>query len=73
MEGVKNQIDFYFVHSYQCVPVSDENVLATCDHGGKFVASVAKGSVVGMQYHPEKSQPAGLRILQNFAEWNGKC
>ena len=73
MEGVKDHIDFYFVHSYQCVPVSHENVLASCDHGGKFVASVAKGSVVGMQFHPEKSQPAGLRILQNFAEWDGKC
>ncbi|MDB2615898.1 imidazole glycerol phosphate synthase subunit HisH [Luminiphilus sp.] len=73
MAGVKDHIDFYFVHSYRCVPTADEDVLASCEHGGKFVASVAKGSVVGMQFHPEKSQPAGLKILQNFAEWNGKC
>jgi imidazole glycerol-phosphate synthase subunit HisH len=73
MHGVKDHIDFYFVHSYQCIPESEENILATCDHGGRFVASVTKGCVVGMQFHPEKSQPAGLRLLQNFADWDGLC
>jgi glutamine amidotransferase len=73
MDGVKGHIDFYFVHSYQCIPKYEDHILATCDQGGLFVASVAQGSVVGMQYHPEKSQPAGLRILHNFADWDGKC
>jgi len=73
MDGVKDHIDFYFVHSFECIPEFDEDVLATCDHGGDFVASVARGSVIGMQYHPEKSQPAGLRLLQNFVDWNGVC
>jgi glutamine amidotransferase len=73
MNGVKEHIDFYFVHSYACLPEFNENILATCDHGGSFAATVVKDSLIGMQFHPEKSQPAGLRILQNFAEWDGAC
>lgn len=73
MLGIKDHIDFYFVHSFACIPDYTENILATCDHGGAFTASVVKDSLIGMQFHPEKSQPAGLRILQNFAEWDGAC
>ncbi len=72
-QGVKEHIDFYFVHSYQCVPALDENVLARCDYGGEFVAAVGKANVVGVQFHPEKSQDMGLKILENFAEWDGTC
>ena len=73
MEGIKDYIDFYFVHSYECIPASQENILSHSDHGGRFVASVCNGSVIGMQFHPEKSQPAGLTILQNFSDWKGLC
>tara|TARA_E500000331_G_scaffold358610_1_gene427479 strand:- start:12871 stop:13488 length:618 start_codon:yes stop_codon:yes gene_type:complete len=73
MDGIKDHIDFYFVHSYECIPDSSRDILATCDHGGSFVATVAKKSLIGMQFHPEKSQPAGLRILQNFSSWDGLC
>ena len=73
MEGIKDYIDFYFVHSYECIPASQENILSYSDHGGRFVASVCNGSVIGMQFHPEKSQPAGLTILQNFSDWKGLC
>lgn len=72
-DGVKKHVDFYFVHSYQCVPMLEETVLARCDYGGEFVAAVGKANVVGVQFHPEKSQDMGLKILENFAQWNGSC
>jgi glutamine amidotransferase len=71
--GVKPNVDVYFVHSFHCVPKSATDVIARCDFGEMFVAAVARGNVAGMQYHPEKSQPAGMRMLENFANWDGKC
>ncbi len=68
---VKNHVDVYFVHSYHCVPREQGDVVARCSHGGDWVASVARGCVAGVQFHPEKSQPAGLQILDNFSCWNG--
>lgn len=72
-DGVKPAVDFYFVHSYHCIPSSPENILATCDYGGEFVAGVVHNNIIGLQFHPEKSQPGGLRILDNFAQWDGSC
>jgi glutamine amidotransferase len=71
--GVKRKVDVYFVHSFHCVLRDDDDIIARCDFGGEFVAAVACGNVAGMQFHPEKSQPAGLRILENFAQWDGTC
>jgi glutamine amidotransferase len=72
-DGVKETVDFYFVHSYRCVPEADESVLAYCDYGLKFASAVAKKNVIGVQFHPEKSQDAGLRVLINFSKWDGSC
>lgn len=72
-EGVKPHVDLYFVHSYQCVVENSGDVLAKCDYGGEFVAAIARENVAGVQFHPEKSQPSGLRILENFAAWDGGC
>lgn len=57
--------DFYFVHSYwyDCAP---EHVLATCPSYGGIVAAVQRGHLMGVQFHPEKSQKAGFRLLRNF-------
>lgn len=62
----------YFVHSYamQCESASD--VLATADYGGQFAAVVGRDNMIGTQFHPEKSQAAGLRLLGDFLRWNGK-
>lgn len=57
---------YYFVHSYHAVCDRDENVLMTCDYGYKFVASVVKGNIMGVQFHPEKSHDFGLALLTNF-------
>ena len=73
LSGIKNQVDFYFVHSYQCIPHSQSDVFATCDYGGEFAAFVSKKNVAGVQFHPEKSQPSGLRMLRNFSEWLPEC
>ena len=73
-KGIKDSVDFYFVHSYHCVPDDTCDIIATCDYSEDgIVASVYENNIVGIQFHPEKSQPLGLRILNNFANWDGKC
>jgi glutamine amidotransferase len=57
---------FYFVHSYAVVPRDPSLVAATCDYGEPFVAAVAKDNVLAVQFHPEKSQAAGLALLARF-------
>ena len=57
----------YFVHSYHVVPEDPSVIAATACHGTQFVAGVERGSVMGAQFHPEKSSAVGLRILDNFA------
>ena len=59
---------FYFVHSYHCVPADPALVFGECDYGGPFVAAVARGRCVATQFHPEKSQAAGLRLYGNFVD-----
>jgi glutamine amidotransferase len=73
LEGISHRVDFYFVHSYHCIPDASDDVIALCDFGGLFVAAAGRGNVVGTQFHPEKSQPGGMRILENFVAWNGRC
>ncbi len=72
-QGVKPHIDFYFGHSYQFKPGAVGDVLAFADYGGDLVAAVSRKNAVGLQFHPEKSQDAGLKIVQNFCEWGGSC
>jgi glutamine amidotransferase len=58
----------YFVHSYAVYPDDQSLVLATTDYGGPFASMVGRGNVCGLQFHPEKSQAVGLRLLKNFLE-----
>lgn len=57
---------FYFVHSYHAVPKKPEVVLTTTHYGVEFVSSVQEGNLFAVQFHPEKSQRAGLKLLENF-------
>lgn len=59
----------YFVHSYYCLPANPDDVILTVDYGIPFTAGVARGNIFGVQFHPEKSQRTGLRILSNFLEY----
>jgi glutamine amidotransferase len=59
---------FYFAHSYRVVPEDESDIAATIDYGGEVAAAVARGAVFGVQFHPEKSQDAGLEVLASFCE-----
>ena len=61
---------FYFVHSYCCL--SSQNSVGISSHGLDFVAALAKGSIFAVQFHPEKSQDAGLQLYRNFINWDGE-
>ncbi|MEX2454207.1 MAG: imidazole glycerol phosphate synthase subunit HisH, partial [Rhodospirillaceae bacterium] len=62
----------YFVHSYAIRCADPADVCATAEYGGRFAAVVGRGNMIGTQFHPEKSQAAGLRLLGDFLRWNGK-
>lgn len=68
-EGEPESPHMYFTHSFVLQPADSADVLAAFEHGGRYVAAVARGNVAGVQFHPEKSQSAGLRLLANFLEW----
>lgn len=63
--GVKRPI-FYFVHSYHLTPEDKSIVAAQSEYGEKFVAAIEKDNIFGLQFHPEKSQQEGLKVLENF-------
>jgi glutamine amidotransferase len=67
LAGVEEGAFFYFVHSYYCEPERREVVLGETEYGAAYASVVARASVCGVQFHPEKSQAAGLRLLGNFA------
>jgi len=71
-EGVPDESWFYFVHSYYAAPQNPQHTLGTADYIQTFTAAVARDNIVGFQFHPEKSHEVGLRLLANFANWNGE-
>ena len=71
-EGVPEDSEFYFVHSYYPAPDSIDNALGETFYGIRFTSVLASGNLVAMQFHPEKSGRPGLKILENFCKWSGK-
>jgi glutamine amidotransferase len=67
-DGLATETPFYFVHSFGVRPAETEDVLGTAEWGERFVCAVARPPLYGVQFHPEKSSAAGLRLLANFAE-----
>lgn len=67
--GLNGTPDFYFVHSYYVKCSDEKDVDASYDFGHKVTASIRKNNIFGTQFHPEKSQEHGLRILENFINW----
>lgn len=68
LQGIDNSTYFYFVHSYYVVPNDPSVISLTSDYDGTFCAGICRGNLFATQFHPEKSQRAGLKLLQNFAE-----
>jgi glutamine amidotransferase len=68
-EGVADRSRFYFVHSYYPQPADRALTAATCEYGDSFTCAVARDNIFAVQFHPEKSQNSGLRLLSNFIQW----
>lgn len=71
-EGIDQDSRFYFVHSYYTVPVDTELIAGSADYGGEFCCALARENLFAVQFHPEKSQHAGLALLGNFTRWDGR-
>ncbi len=69
LDGVSTGDHAYFVHSYHFNVTSPEHRLAHVDYAGDITAIVARDTMIGMQFHPEKSQKTGLRMIANFLKW----
>jgi glutamine amidotransferase len=67
LASLPDRCAFYHVHSFAPVPAEERDILATAEYGQEFVTAVQRGSFYGVQFHPEKSSAAGLRLLANFA------
>ena len=70
-DGIEDDSRFYFVHSYYVDADPTEKVAGVTHYGIDFAAALAKGNVFAVQFHPEKSQHPGLRLLTNFLDWEG--
>ncbi|MGD2027282.1 MAG: imidazole glycerol phosphate synthase subunit HisH [Anaerolineales bacterium] len=68
LHGIQEGDYVYFNHSYYCIPEEDGVALTRTDYGSSFVSAVEKNNIYGVQFHPEKSQRVGLKILKNFVE-----
>ena len=68
LAGLGEGAHMYFTHSFAFTPTDPSQVIASVDHGGRFAAAVARNNIMGVQFHPEKSQSQGLRLLANFLE-----
>jgi glutamine amidotransferase len=69
LAGIPSGSHAYFVHGYQFACERRDQVLAEVDYGGPVTAVIGRDNLVGTQFHPEKSQATGLRLIANFLEW----
>lgn len=67
--GVGPSPHVYFTHSFAMTPENPDHIVATCEYGGSIVAAIARDNIFGTQFHPEKSQKLGQKILSNFLIW----
>ena len=73
LAGIPDGADFYFVHSYYPAPADPADAVCTTEYAGtRFASMVGRGNLAATQFHPEKSGRAGLRLLENFARWDGR-
>jgi len=72
-DGIAQDARFYFVHSYYAQPGNPDLISASTNYGFQFTSAVTKDNVFAVQFHPEKSQHAGLALYANFLKWDGKA
>ena len=70
LAGLPKDADAYFVHSYHFVAARESDVLSRIDYGGPVVAAIGRDNLIGVQFHPEKSQGVGLKLLGDFLKWH---
>lgn len=70
-DGIAAGSRFYFVHSYYVAPAQSRDIAATTEYGETFASAIARDNIFAVQFHPEKSQRAGLTLLANFMRWDG--
>jgi glutamine amidotransferase len=68
LQGIENRSFFYFVHSFYCIAADQKVVVGETEYGNRYASVVVWRNIHGVQFHPEKSQAVGLRLLQNFAD-----
>jgi glutamine amidotransferase len=73
LRGIRSGADFYFVHSYYVASNDPATVLGTTEYGERFPSVMGRDNVLGFQFHPEKSQANGLRLIEAFCGWDGRC
>jgi glutamine amidotransferase len=69
-QGIEQHSQFYFVHSYYVETPNRQQIAGYCDYGVNFAAALTAGNLFAVQFHPEKSADAGLRLLKNFTQWS---
>ncbi|HHL22924.1 MAG TPA: imidazole glycerol phosphate synthase subunit HisH [Aliiroseovarius sp.] len=69
LDGISTGDHVYFVHSYHLATTGPDSLLAQCDYGGALTAIVGRDNIIGTQFHPEKSQATGLKMIANFLKW----
>ncbi len=69
-QGIADDTRFYFVHSYYVEPAAPDVIAGSTQYGIAFTSAVARANIFAVQFHPEKSATAGLRLLENFMHWN---
>jgi glutamine amidotransferase len=73
LAGIEPGDEFYFVHGYYPQPARREHIFAVTEYEHEFASAVGEGNYFATQFHPEKSGRVGLRLLANFANWDGRC
>jgi len=74
LDNIENNSEFYFVHSYYPITTLRDTIYGETDYAGvNFTSVVGKNNVLATQFHPEKSGGIGLKLLENFIRWDGKC
>lgn len=73
-EGIEDSTEFYFVHSYYCAPSQQNHIIGDTEYAGvRFASTIGHENLVATQFHPERSGRIGLKMLENFSRWDGKC